>query len=123
MHLLLAWVAGVGGVLLDGRWWLAVVAVCGGDWWVVGRLCWWTCSLLVGCDVLWMLFVGAGGGARLLLVGDGDGHLPPFVLPRCVLAFTLGGGWWWMLVLTLVHITLLCTPIGGRCLALFVSPH
>ena len=78
---------------MDGRWWLAVVAIHGGYWRAVGRICWWVCSSLAGCgDVLWTPFVGTAGGLHLLLVGDGDGHSPPFVLPHCVLTFAIGRG-------------------------------
>ena len=56
---------------------------------------------------------GASGGACSLLVGVGDGRSPPFVLPRCVLAFVVGRGWWWVLVLALalVGVAWLCAPV------------
>ena len=41
--------------------------------------------------VLWTPFVGAIGEGRSPLVGVGDGRLPLFVLPRCVLRLPLAG--------------------------------
>ena len=98
---------------VDGSWWSAVVAVCGGYWWAVGGHGGWACSTLVGCDAPWTPFVGASGGVRSPLVGVGDGRSPPFVLPRCVLAFVVGRGWWWVLVLALalVGVAWLCGPV------------
>ena len=111
MHSPLAWVGGVGGLLLPwkegggwlllpfagdiGRLWVGTVGGCVHHWWVP-----------------WTPFVGASGGARSLLVGVGDGRLPLFALPGCVLAFTVGRGWWVLvLALALVHVAWLHAPV------------
>ena len=41
-----------------------------------------------------MLFAGAGGGPHLPLVWDGDGCLPLFMSPHCMLTFAICGGCW-----------------------------
>ena len=105
----LAWMGGVGGLLLpwmEGGGWLLLpfVGDIGGLW--VGTVGghvrhWW---------VSWTPFAGASGGARLPLVGVGDGRSPPFALPGCVLAFAIGRGWW-VLVLALVRVAWLHAPV------------
>ena len=86
----LAWVGRVGGLLLPwmeggGRLLLPFVGDNGGLWvgTTGGRVRrWW---------VPWTPFVGAIGEGRSPLVEVGDGRLPPFVLPRCVLRSPLAG--------------------------------
>ena len=107
----LVWVGGVGGLLLPwmegGGWLLLPFAGDIGVLWVgtVGGHShrWW---------VPWTAFAGASGGARWPLVGVGDGRSPPFALPRCVLAFTVGRGWWVLvLALALICVAWLRTPV------------
>ena len=78
----------VGGwvvVAMDERWWLLLLFVrdVGGLWVasVGGSVCCW-----------WVVMMCCGHRLQVLVVGDGDGCLPPFVLPHCVLMFTVGGG-------------------------------
>ena len=95
----LLWMEGGGRLLLlfmgdNGGLWVGTTGGHVRHWWV-----------------LWTPF--AGGEWRSPLVGVGDGRLPPFVLPRCVLVFAVGRGWWWVLVLALalVRVAWLCAPV------------
>ena len=80
-----------------------------------------------GC-YLWVGGMDGDGGSpsccftvclHTLLEGDGGGCSPPFMLPHCVLAFTVGGGWWWVIlphsVVLFFHVVVVVSAGGSAC--------